>query len=228
MYNPQPAEYSAYGTGVGIAERGSVVGKVLSLLGFAFLFTAVGAYVGIRLGYGSFIISLIGTFACLFALMAFKERAPINLVLLYAFATFEGMTIGLILMQYVSAGLGGVVVNAALTTAVVTIAAGAYGATTKRDLSGMGGFLFIGLLGIIVASVIGIFVHSTLLYIGISVVAVLVFTGLLVFDLQRVSRARGISEGDTIWLTVSVYLDIVNLFLALLRIFGLAGGSNRD
>ncbi len=119
-------------------------------------------------------------------------------------------------------------VNAALSTGVVTIAAGAYGATTKRDLSNWRGFLFIGLLGIIVASLIGIFVHSTLLYIGISVVAVVIFTGLLIFDLQRVSRARGATEGDAILLTVSVYLDIVNLFLALLRIFGMAGGGSRD
>jgi modulator of FtsH protease len=226
MYNPQPAEYTGYSSGISVAERGSIIGKVLTLLGFSFLFTAVGAYVGIQIGYAAFWISLIGTFACLFGLFAFKERSPLNLILLYAFATFEGMVIGLILMEYISAGLGGVVVNAALSTGVVTIAAGAYGATTKRDLSNWGGFLFIGLLGVIVASLIGIFVHSTLLYIGISVVAVIIFTGLLIFDLQRVSRARGATEGDAILLTVSVYLDIVNLFLALLRIFGIAGSRD--
>ncbi len=66
MYNPQPAEYTAYSSGISVAERGAIIGKVLTLLGFSFLFTAVGAYVGIQIGYAAFWISLIGTFACLF------------------------------------------------------------------------------------------------------------------------------------------------------------------
>jgi modulator of FtsH protease len=226
MYNyPQPAEYAGYGTELEAAERGALMGKVLSLLGFAFVFTAGGALIGILLGPAAFFVSIVGTLGTLFALMAFRERSPLNLGLLYGFATFEGMAIGLILMRYVSAGMGGVVVNAALTTAVVTIAAGAYGATTKRDLTGMGGFLLIGLIGVVVASLIGIFVQSPALYIGISAVSVLLFTGLLVFDLNRVAGARSTTEGTAIMLAVSVYLDIVNLFLALLRIFGLFGGS---
>jgi FtsH-binding integral membrane protein len=142
-----------------------------------------------------------------------------------------GMMLGSILDAYLARGLGGVVANAALTTAAVALAAGAYGYTTKRNLSGMGGILFIGLIGVVIASVIGIFVQSSLLYIGISAVAAVLFTGFLVFDLNRVANARGATEGQTILLAVSVYLNIVNLFLALLRIFGFAsgggGGRNR-
>src|SRR5207253_10727786 len=149
-----------------------------------------------------------------------RERSPLNLGLLYAFATFEGMLLGLILDAYVAQGLGGVVLNAAGTTAAVTLGAGAYGYTTKRDLSGMRGFLFVGLIGVIVASLVGLFVQMPLLYVGISAVAALLFTGFLVFDLNRVANARGATEGQVILLTVSVYLDILNLFLALLRLFG--------
>jgi FtsH-binding integral membrane protein len=109
----------------------------------------------------------------------------------------------------------------------VTLAAGAYGYTTKRDLSGLGGILFIGLIGVIVASLVGIFIQLPLLYIVISAVSALLFTGFLVFDLNRVARSRGATEGQAILLAVSVYLDIFNLFLALLRLFGL-GGSSRD
>ena len=109
----------------------------------------------------------------------------------------------------------------------MTLAAGAYGYTTKRDLSGMGGILFVGLIGVIVASVVGIFVQLPLLYIGISAVAAVLFTGFLVFDLNRVASSRGATEGQAILLAVSVYLDIVNLFLALLRLFGIAGGGSR-
>jgi FtsH-binding integral membrane protein len=89
----------------------------------------------------------------------------------------------------------------------------------------MAGFLFVGLLGVIVASVVGIFVQLPLLYVGISAVAAVLFTGFLIFDLNRVARSRGATEGQTILLAVSVYLDIVNLFLALLRLFGISAGE---
>jgi FtsH-binding integral membrane protein len=123
-----------------------------------------------------------------------------------------------------------VVFNAAATTAAVTLAAGAYGYTTKRDLSGLGGVLFVGLIGVLVASLVGLFVQLPWLYIGISAVAAVLFTGFLVYDLNRVARTRGASEGTAILLAVSVYLDVLNLFLALLRLFGFAGAgsSSRD
>jgi len=211
-------------------QRSAVLNRVLGLLGFAFLFTAGGAVIGRSLGPGALLISVIGSFATLIALQFLRERSPLNLALLYGFATFEGMLLGQILDAYIKGGMGGVVVSAGLTTAAVALAAGAYGYTTKRDLSGMGGLLFIGLLGVLVASVVGIFVQAPLLYIGISAVAAVLFTGFLVFDLNRVAAARGATEGMTILLAVSVYLDIINLFLALLRIFGFAAGgtSSRD
>jgi modulator of FtsH protease len=221
--------YADYRTGVGLAEQPAVLGKVLGLLGFAFLFTAGGAVIGRALGPGAFLLSIIGSLGTLIALQFLRERSPLNLALLYGFATFEGMALGLILEAYVASGLGGVVFNAAATTAAITLAAGAYGYTTKRDLSGLGGILFVGLIGVLVASLVGLFVHLPLLYIGISAVAAVLFTGFLVFDLNRVARSRGASEGTTILLAVSVYLDILNLFLALLRLFGFAGGgSSRD
>jgi modulator of FtsH protease len=154
-----------------------------------------------------------------------RAKGRPNLALLYAFATFEGLALGLILESYVASGLSSVVLNAALTTAAVTLAAGAYGYTTKRDLSGLGGILLIGLIGVVVASIVGIFVQLPALQIGISAVAAVLFSGFLVYDLNRVAQSRGATEGETIFLAVSVYLDIFNLFLALLQLFGFA---NRD
>jgi len=219
--------YVDYRTDVGLADRPAVLGKVMGLLGFAFLFTAGGAVIGRTLGPGAFLLSIVGSFGTLIALQFLRDRAPLNLALLYGFATFEGMALGLILEAYVARGLGGAVFNAAATTAAVTLAAGAYGYTTKRDLSGLGGILLVGLIGVVVASVVGIFVQLPLLYIVISAVAAVLFTGFLVFDLNRVANSRGATEGQAILLAVSVYLDIFNLFLALLRLFGFAG-SSRD
>jgi modulator of FtsH protease len=223
----RPMDYPMDAAALG--ARQAVLGKVLGLLGFACVFTAVGALIGVSIGPGAFFISIIGSFATLIALNFVREKAPLNLALLYGFATFEGMVLGLILDSYISAGAGAVVINAAATTAAVTLAAGVYGYTTHRDLSGMRGILMIGLIGVIVASVVGIFVQLPLLYIGISAVAALLFTGFLVFDLNRVAKSRGATDGQAIMLAVSVYLDIVNLFLALLRLFGMGGGgSSRD
>jgi modulator of FtsH protease len=221
------APYADYGADVGLGDRSAVLGKVMGLLAFAFLFTAGGAVIGPALGPGAFLLSIVGGFGTVIALQFLREKSPLNLGLLYAFATFEGMALGLILEAYIARGLGDVVLNAAATTAAVTLAAGAYGYTTKRDLTGLGGILFIGLIGVIVASLVGIFIQLPLLYIVISAVSALLFTGFLVFDLNRVAHSRGATEGQAILLAVSVYLDIFNLFLALLRLFGI-GGSSRD
>jgi len=224
-YSPG-APYTGYRADVGLVDRPAVLGKVMGLLGFAFLFTAGGAVIGRSLGPGAFLLSIVGSFATVIALQFLRDRSPLNLALLYGFATFEGMALGLILEAYVAQGLGGAVFNAAATTAAVTLAAGAYGYTTKRDLSGLGGILLVGLIGVVVASVVGIFVQLPLLYIVISAVAAVLFTGFLVFDLNRVANSRGATEGQAILLAVSVYLDIFNLFLALLRLFGFAGSSD--
>jgi modulator of FtsH protease len=202
----------------------------MGLLGFAFAFTAGGALIGSQLGPGAFLISIVGSLGTLIALQFLRERSPLNLGLLYGFATFEGMALGLILDRYIASGMGGVVLNAAATTAAITLAAGAYGYTTRRNLNGLAPILMVGLLGVLVASIVGIFVHLPALYIGISAVAALLFTGFLVFDLNRVANSRGATEGTAILLAVSVYLDIVNLFLALLRLFGIGGigSTSRD
>ena len=84
-------------TGALLEQRRAVLGKVLGLLGFAFLFTAGGAAIGRTLGPGAFLLAVIGSFGTLIALQFLRERSPLNLGLLYGFATFEGILLGLIL-----------------------------------------------------------------------------------------------------------------------------------
>jgi FtsH-binding integral membrane protein len=219
-----PEQYRVDSTAV--AQRGTILGRVLSLLGVAFLCTAGGAFIGQMLGPGAMILSIVGSIGTIFALFFAKEKAPWNLWLMYAFATFVGMSIGIIVERYISAGLGGAVLNAAATTGVVTLVAGGYGYTTKRDLTKLGSILFIGLIAVVVASIAGIFIQLPMFHLVLSVITALLFTGFLVFDLNRVANAKDLTEGGIILLTVSVYLDIINLFLALLRIFGIFGSSD--
>jgi modulator of FtsH protease len=223
MYDYSSAsEFAATPTDSAVAERPSVLGMVLGLLGFASLFTAGGEFIAPLLGSSAFVISIVGSLGTLLALFAARDRSPLNLGLLYAFATFEGLALGLILESYLTIGMGTVVLNAALTTAAITLSAGAYGYTTRRDLSGIGAFLTVGLIGVLVASLVGIFIQQPLLYVAISAVAAVLFTGFLVYDLNRVAQSRGATQGEAILLAVSVYLDVFNLFLALLQLFDFA------
>jgi FtsH-binding integral membrane protein len=90
------------------------------------------------------------------------------------------------------------VIDAANTTAAITLAAGAYGATRRRDLAKLGGILFVGLIGVILAALLGLFIHLPLLHLGISVVAAALFTGFLVYDFDRLANTAMASAGDVI------------------------------
>ena len=199
--------------------------QVLGLLGFSFVFTAVGALIGIQLGPGGYVLGLVASLVTLVGLMLLKEQTPLNLVLLYAFATADGVLLGGILEEYVQAGLGGAIVDAAGTTAAVTLAASAFGVSTKRDLSKLGSALTIALFALLVALIIGLFVQMTGFQLVVSAIGALLFTGFITVDMQRVARTPAASEGDAILMAVNVYLDIVNLFLYLLQIFGIGRGS---
>ena len=100
-----------------------------------------------------------------------------------------------------------------------------YGSTTSRSLAGVGQFFFMGLIGLVLASIVGIFWHSAALQFLISVVGVIVFTGLTAWDAQRLKQmALALPEGQVgsyaIVGALSLYLDFINLFLFLLRFLG--------
>ncbi|HSS62125.1 MAG TPA: Bax inhibitor-1 family protein [Candidatus Limnocylindrales bacterium] len=212
------ASWFGSGTYTEAAREQSTLARVLGLLGLAAVFTAVGALFGPALGQIGFWVALVGGLIVIIALRAARDVAPLNLILLIVFATLEGIVLGQVLELYVSAGLSLIVFQAAAATAVAALTAGVVGYTTKRDLSNLGGFLFGALVIVIVASVVGLFIQAPLLWTVISAVSAILFTAFLVYDLNRVARIQGATEGQAILLAVSVYLDIYNLFLDLLTL----------
>ncbi len=202
----------------GVGAVTNVMGTVLGLVGFAFAFTVVGAVVGINVGPVVMGPSAIGGLIVLVGLLLARNVSPLNLVLLYVFSVCEGLTLGPVLDAYASAGMGGIVIDAAGTTAAITVAAGTYGAVTRRNLSGMRSLLFIGLIAVVVGSLLGLLLHLSALSLVVSAVSALLFTAYIVYDFNRVARTRAASQGDAVMLAVSIYLDILNLFLSLLRI----------
>ncbi len=111
-------------------------------------------------------------------------------------------------------------------TAATFLAMSLWGYTTKRDLAGMGHFLFMGLIGVVIASLVNIFLRSSGLYFAISVIGVLVFTGLTAWDTQRIKEmywdgdSAVIAGKKAIMGALALYLDFVNLFMFLLQLFG--------
>ncbi len=210
----------------GVEQRAeaTLAGQVFGLLGFSLLFTAGGAILAPWLGPSAFLLSLVLSFGSLIALWFLREKSPINLGLFYLFSVAEGLLLGLVVEAYIARGLGSVVVNAAATTAALVLALSAYAWTTKRDLSGLGSILTVGLFGIIIAGILNLlFFHATMLSLVISAATAVIFSGFVLYDMQRLRSAKG-GMGDAIMFAVSIYLDIFNLFLSLLQILGFLGG----
>lgn len=165
----------------------------------------------------------IGQIALAFVLTLGIRRmsATLGLLLFFVYAATMGVTLGVILLTYEL----GSVAAAGLSAAGVFAGAATYGAVTKRNLATMGGYLFMALIGLIVASVVNIFIGWETLNFVISIAGVLIFTGLTAWDVQRIQRGEvaaftGDMDKSAVMGAFILYLDFVNLFLFLLRLFG--------
>ncbi|WP_339133084.1 MAG: Bax inhibitor-1/YccA family protein [Candidatus Electrothrix sp. GW3-4] len=175
----------------------------------------------------AFIILILAELGMVFYLSARIEKIQAGTAtgLFMAYAVMNGLTLSTIFLAYTRASIGG----AFLTTAGMFGAMSVYGMVTKKDLSGMGSFMFMGLIGIIIASVVNIFLGSSTLYWAISGIGVIVFVGLTAYDVQKIKQIgeQGIMQqgGDVVQKgaiigALALYLDFINLFLMLLRFFG--------
>jgi FtsH-binding integral membrane protein len=150
-----------------------------------------------------------------------RISATVALGLFFVYAATLGLTIGLI----VSGFEFGSVVTAFLSASAMFGAAAIYGHVTKRSLAGLGGILFMGLIGLIAASLLNVFIASSGFSFLISIVGVVIFTALTAYDVQRIQNGdlaiqTGSMEKAAVVGALHLYLDFVNLFLFLLRIFG--------
>ena len=140
----------------------------------------------------------------------------------WAFAAVMGLSMASIFLVFTGASIARVF----FITAAMFGAMSLYGYTTKRDLSGWGSFLFMGLIGIIIAALVNIFLASAALQFAVSVIGVLVFTGLTAYDTQRIKEmyyeldAADVATRTAIMGALSLYLNFINMFMMLLNLFG--------
>ncbi len=151
-----------------------------------------------------------------------KFSASTAQILFFAFAAVMGLSLSWILAAYTAASIAQTFFISAAAFGALSL----WGYTTKRDLTGFGTFLFMGLIGLIIAMVVNIFLQSAAMEFAISVIGVLVFAGLTAFDTQRIKLSYyvgddgSVAKKKSILGALALYLDFINLFLFLLRFMG--------
>ena len=204
------------------------VKRVYQLLAGSLIAGSVGAYVG--LGFvGSMINPVTGgltftyfgavilEFILLFGLFIAKNKTPLNLILLFAFTFMSGFTLAPTLALFIAKDMGYVIGEAFLLTAVAFFGLTIFAMNTKRDFTTIGKMLFIGLIVLIVAGILNIFLHLEWLQLLIASVGAILFSFFILYDTQNIIRGNISNEIEA---AVSLYLDFLNLFISLLQILG--------
>ena len=169
--------------------------------------------------FGLFIAELALVYVVSAKVETLSPTASAGLFLLYS--ALNGITLSLILLVYT----GGSIVTAFVTTAAMFGGLALYGTVTKRSMDGIGSFAMMGLFGVIIAMLVNFFLKSPALSFVMSVACVIVFTGLTAYDAQRLKKMALAVEGPqsgsyAVSGALSLYLNFINLFLSLLRLFG--------
>jgi FtsH-binding integral membrane protein len=178
----------------------------------------LSAVLGNRLVFYSLIFGELGLVVAISGAIN-KLSAPVASLLFILYAALNGITFSVIFAVYTA----GSIASTFVTTAGMFGAMSAFGYLTKRDLTGWGGFLFMGLIGVVIASVVNIFTRTSAAAWIISAIGVIVFTGLTAYDTWKIkAMAAAGAEGrkPAILGALTLYLDFINIFLMLLRLLG--------
>lgn len=175
-------------------------------------------------GSGLGIVAMLAPIGILLAMSFGVNRMSAGTLsmLYWVFVATFGLSLAAIFQIYTATSI----VRVFFITAATFGAMSLYGYTTQRDLTGIGSFLFMGLIGIIIASLVNMFIGSTMLQFVVSVASVLVFTGLTAYDTQRIKLdfyegdAAEVQSKKAVFGAVSLYLNFLNLFMALLHLIG--------
>ena len=183
-----------------------------------------------RLVFGNpilFFLLIIAELGLVFAISGMVNRMSAGTAtsLFVLYSGLNGVTLSFVFLSYTKASIA----STFFVCAGTFVACSIYGWVTKRDLTSLGGFLMMGLIGIIIASVVNIFIRSSAMSMIVSYIGVLVFVGLTAYDTQKIKNMAmtqpaglegAVIRKGAILGALSLYLDFINLFLMLLRIFG--------
>jgi FtsH-binding integral membrane protein len=212
-------------------ERATLVRRTYGLVFISVIVTALGVAFGftqpalMQAVAQHPIITMLAMFAPLFMAMQARRSFPRNIILTLVFTFIEGIWIAPFLFM-AERSSPGIVGQAGLLTLSTFGVLSLYAVMSKRDFSAWGSFFIVGLWVLIATSLINIFVGSALASLWIAAGTVLVFSGLLVFDTWRIVRSGQYGPDDYVPAAVNIYLDLLNLFLAIISLLG--GGRRRS
>jgi modulator of FtsH protease len=228
---PRIQPYTGYADGgTAVVDRNRVLRNTYWLLALSLIPTVLGAWVGVttgvmaRMGTGlSMLVFFGGAFGLMFAIQKFKDSST-GVFLLLGFTFFMGLMLSQLLTVILHFGNGASLIMYAFGgTAAVFVGMATLASVIKRDLGGLGKFLFVGAIVLLVAMLINVFVQSSALMVALSVMAVGIFSAFMLYDIKRI-----IDGGETNYVTatLAIYLDIFNVFQNLLALFGIFGGED--
>ncbi len=227
--NPEVTNWGSAGQVLSQEQRNKVLRNTYWLLALSMIPTVLGAWVGVSFGITQslrggvgLIVFLVGAFGFMYAIEKTKNSAA-GVPVLLAFTFFMGLMLARLIGTMLGFKNGAELIMTAFAgTAGVFFVMASLATVIKRDLSGMGKFLFVGVLVLFVGSIINVFVGSTAGMMAISMAAIAIFSAYMLYDLKRIMDG---GETNYISATLALYLDIFNVFQSLLALLGIFGGE---
>ena len=216
--------------GTSAAQRNRVLRNTYWLLALSMVPTVLGAWLGVATGLTrsmgpvmGMVVFLGGAFGFMVAIEKTKNSAA-GVPMLLAFTFFMGVMLSRLVGTVLGLGNGAnLVMTAFAGTGAIFLGMASLSSVIKRDLSGMGKFLFIGMIMLVVAGIANVFLQSSALMITLSVVAIGIFSAFILYDLKRVQDGE---ETNYISATLGVYLSLYNVFQSLLMLLGIFGSKD--
>ena len=218
-------------TGSSAQVRNRVMRNTYWLLAFSLLPTVLGAWIGVQMKFSlfsfgpfmGFMLFMAIAFGFMWAISRNKDSG-IGVLLLLGFTFFMGLMMSQLISRTLNFSNGASLVMMAFGgTASIFAVMATIATVSKRDFSGMGKWLFVGFLVVLVAAVLNIFLQLPALHLAISVMVILIFSAYMLYDVQQVING---GETNYIMATLSIYLDIYNVFTSLLHLLGIFGGDD--
>lgn len=229
--NPNLQRYAPTGTTASVsAVRNRVLRNTYWLLALSMIPTIAGAWLGVQLNFSfftgspmiGFLAFMVFAFGFFYAIEKTKDTGWGVLVLL-GFTFFMGLMLTRLIEHTLRFSNGGTLIMMAFGgTGIVLGVMATIATVSKRDFSGMGKWLFAGVIVILVASLANIFLQIPALYLVVSVIAIAIFSAYILYDVQQIVNG---GETNYIRATLSIYLDVYNIFINLLSLLGIFGGN---
>lgn len=206
-------------SGSGVISTNKVLRNTYALLSMTLLFSALTAGGAMMLGLsqGVAMIMMFAAIGIMWFVLPRSINSGMGIVWTFALTGLLGASLAPMLNAYVAAGMGGLVLQALAGTAIIFFSLSGYALVTRKDFSFLGGILFVGLMVVLVAMLANIFLQIPILSMVMSGVIILIMSGLILFDTSRI-----INGGETNYVraTVSLYMNIFNIFIHLLHLLG--------